>query len=152
MKLSNNEINCLKILFSKIDLKSYPELLHLKDKLSSKITVDLYIDGSADLKTKTAGIGGVIFIDNKESHSFSEYLHDSTNNCFFALANALYLPFPDNYFDALYSFGALGEFSSPQTFFKEVARVCKTGAKVVVGDENLPIWQRKTLFGKILSI
>ena len=80
MKLSNNEINSLKILFSRIDLKSYPELLHLKDKLIQKITVDLYIDGSADLKTKTAGIGGVIFIDNKESHSFSEYLHDSTNN------------------------------------------------------------------------
>ena len=80
MRLSNNEIKSLRVLLSKIDLKSYPELLALKERLSSKIVVDLYIDGSADLKTKTAGIGGVIYIENKESFSFSEYLHDSTNN------------------------------------------------------------------------
>ena len=80
MRLSNNEIKSLRVLLSKIDLKPYPELLALKERLSSKIVVDLYIDGSADLKTKTAGIGGVIYIDDKESLSFSEYLHDSTNN------------------------------------------------------------------------
>ena len=78
-------------------------------------------------------------------------LENSSSNCFFGLANALHLPFPTNYFDALYSFGGLGEFSNPSKFFQEAIRVCKPGAKVVVGDENLPTWQRKTLFGKILA-
>ena len=37
----------------------------------------------------------------------------SGNPCIssFVLANALYLPYPDGYFDGVYSFGALGEFS-----------------------------------------
>jgi ubiquinone/menaquinone biosynthesis C-methylase UbiE len=67
------------------------------------------------------------------------------------MSNAMNLPCPDNYFDAVYSFGALGEFSDPSKFFSEVVRVCKPGARVVVGDENLPIWQRNTNFGEILS-
>ncbi|MCU7835987.1 MAG: methyltransferase domain-containing protein [gamma proteobacterium symbiont of Taylorina sp.] len=77
-------------------------------------------------------------------------LENSKNNINYCLSNAIHLPYPDNYFDALYSFGAVGEFSDIKQFFKEVVRVCKTGAKVVVGDENLPVWQRNTLFGKIL--
>lgn len=80
-----------------------------------------------------------------------EKLNKSNSKTYFCLCNALYLPFPDNYFDAFYSFGALGEFSDKKQFFKEIIRVCKKGAKVVVGDENLPVWQRDTLFGKILS-
>ena len=72
-------------------------------------------------------------------------------NVNFCVSNALHIPSPDNFFDAVYSFGALGEFSDPNKFFSEVVRVSKKGAKVVVGDENLPIWQRDTLFGKILS-
>jgi ubiquinone/menaquinone biosynthesis C-methylase UbiE len=77
--------------------------------------------------------------------------HKITAEINFALVNAMYIPLPDNYFDAVYSFGALGEFSDKTQFFKEVVRVCKPGAKVVVGDENLPIWQRETEFGRILS-
>jgi len=44
-------------------------------------TFSLYVDGSADLNTKTAGIGGVFYNDdNEEIYSFSEYLDDATNN------------------------------------------------------------------------
>ena len=44
-------------------------------------TFSLYVDGSADLNTKTAGIGGVFYNDNNEEvYSFSEYLDDATNN------------------------------------------------------------------------
>ena len=78
-------------------------------------------------------------------------LEDSNVKTYYSLSNAMYLPYPDNYFDAFYSFGAVGEFSDIKQFFKEVVRVCKKGAKVVVGDENLPIWQRDSMFGKILS-
>ena len=42
--------------------------------------ISLYIDGAADLHSKTAGIGGVITKDGEEVFSFSEYLHDATNN------------------------------------------------------------------------
>ncbi|WP_191092592.1 class I SAM-dependent methyltransferase [Francisella sp. SYW-9] len=78
-------------------------------------------------------------------------LKKSNSRVYYCRSNAMYLPYPDNYFDAFYSFGAVGEFSDKKKFFEEVIRVCKTGAKVVVGDESLPVWQRNTLFGKILS-
>lgn len=80
-----------------------------------------------------------------------EKLKSKPNFSSACLANAQYLPYPDNYFDAFYSFGAVGEFSDIKRFFAEVVRVCKPGAKVVVGDENLPVWQRETEFGKILA-
>ena len=44
-------------------------------------TYSLYVDGAADLHTKTAGIGGVFFNNkNEEVYSFSQYLDDATNN------------------------------------------------------------------------
>ena len=43
--------------------------------------VSLFIDGAADLNTKTVGIGGVFLGENNEELSrFSEYLDDATNN------------------------------------------------------------------------
>lgn len=68
----------------------------------------------------------------------------------YCVASALYLPFPDNYFDATYSFGALGEFSDIKKGLAEMVRVTKTGGKVVVGDESIPLWLRETDFAKIL--
>lgn len=70
---------------------------------------------------------------------------------YFSLANAMKIPLADNSVDCLYSFGAVGEFSDIKTFFKECVRVVKTGGRVVVGDENLPVWLRNSEFGKILS-
>jgi SAM-dependent methyltransferase len=61
------------------------------------------------------------------------------------------LPFPDNYFNAVYSFGGLGEFSNITKSLKEMARVTKVGGKIVVGDESIPPWLRDTEFAKILS-
>jgi SAM-dependent methyltransferase len=69
----------------------------------------------------------------------------------FCLSNACYLPYPDKYFDAVYSFGGLGEFSDIARSLAEMARVSKVGAKVVVGDESIPPWLRKTEFAGILS-
>jgi ubiquinone/menaquinone biosynthesis C-methylase UbiE len=80
-----------------------------------------------------------------------EKLIGSDANVAYSVGNACYLPYPDNYFDAIYQFGGVGEFSDISRFFKECVRVAKPGAKVVAGDENLPVWQRKSLFGKILS-
>ncbi len=68
----------------------------------------------------------------------------------FCLSNAHYLPYPDNYFDAVYSFGAMGEFSDKKKVFKEIVRVIKPNGKVVIGDESIPIWLRNTQYYNIL--
>jgi ubiquinone/menaquinone biosynthesis C-methylase UbiE len=69
----------------------------------------------------------------------------------YGVSNACYLPYPDNYFDAVYSFGGLGEFSDIKRSLAEMVRVSKVGAKVVVGDESIPPWLRETEFAAILT-
>jgi ubiquinone/menaquinone biosynthesis C-methylase UbiE len=78
-------------------------------------------------------------------------LADVTVPTTYCVSNASYLPFPDGYFDAIYSFGGLGEFSDIRRSLAEMVRVSKVGAKVVVGDESIPPWLRDTEFAKILS-
>ena len=68
----------------------------------------------------------------------------------FLLANASYLPFPDEHFDAVFHFGGLNTFSERKRAFDEMTRVSRQGAKVVVGDEGVSPWLRGKLFGKIL--
>jgi ubiquinone/menaquinone biosynthesis C-methylase UbiE len=69
----------------------------------------------------------------------------------FCISNAAFLPFPDKYFDATYSFGGLGEFPNIKNCLAEMVRVTKVGGKIVVGDESIPLWLRHTYFCKILS-
>jgi ubiquinone/menaquinone biosynthesis C-methylase UbiE/uncharacterized protein YbaR (Trm112 family) len=69
----------------------------------------------------------------------------------YCVSNACYLPYPDNYFDALYSFGGLGEFSDIKRSLAEMVRVCRVGGKIVVGDESIPPWLRQTEFAGILA-
>jgi ubiquinone/menaquinone biosynthesis C-methylase UbiE len=69
----------------------------------------------------------------------------------FCISNAAYLPFPDNYFDATYSFGGLGEFPDIKKSLAEMVRVTKVGGKIVVGDESMPPWLRNTYFCKVLA-
>jgi len=68
----------------------------------------------------------------------------------FCLSNACYLPYPDRYFDAIYSFGGIGEFSDIRRSLAEMVRVSKIGAKIVFGDESMPPWLRDTEFAKLL--
>jgi ubiquinone/menaquinone biosynthesis C-methylase UbiE len=68
-----------------------------------------------------------------------------------AVANASYLPFPDDTFDAVFQFGGVGEFGDIGRFFREVVRVTRPGGRVVVGDESMPVWLRKTEFAKVLT-
>lgn len=69
----------------------------------------------------------------------------------FALANAMHLPYRDDSFDAVYSFGALGEFSDQARALAEMVRVTRVGGKVVVGDESVPTWLRDTDYYRILK-
>jgi ubiquinone/menaquinone biosynthesis C-methylase UbiE len=68
----------------------------------------------------------------------------------YCVSNASYLPYPDKYFDAVYSFGGLGEFSDIKRALAEMVRVSRIGARIVVGDESMPPWLRETEFSKIL--
>jgi ubiquinone/menaquinone biosynthesis C-methylase UbiE/uncharacterized protein YbaR (Trm112 family) len=68
----------------------------------------------------------------------------------YSVSNACYLPYPDSHFDAVYSFGGLGEFSDIKRSLAEMVRVSKPGARIVVGDESMPPWLRETEFAKIL--
>lgn len=68
----------------------------------------------------------------------------------FSLANGYYLPFNDNYFDRVFHFGGLNTFGDQKRTFDEIIRVCKPGARVVIGDESMPAWLRDTDFGKVL--
>lgn len=70
----------------------------------------------------------------------------------FSLANASSLPFPDRCFDAVFQFGGVGEFGDIAGFFREVVRVTRVGGRVVVGDESMPPWLRKTTFAKTLTL
>ena len=52
----------------------------LKENKTENITPKLFVDGAADLHSKTAGIGGVVYINDLEVAKFSEPLFDKTNN------------------------------------------------------------------------
>jgi len=80
MKLTKIEIDALKEVLSKIDNFNSKVLQKLYKRLYNDLKITMFIDGAADLNSKTAGIGGVIYKDNDELFTFSEYLHDSTNN------------------------------------------------------------------------
>lgn len=68
----------------------------------------------------------------------------------YSLSNAAHLPYHDGYFDAVYSFGAIGEFTDIKQCLLEMVRVSKVGAKIVIGDESIPPWLMDTEFAKIL--
>ena len=80
MRLNQNELKALKTLLSNPKNRIDESLDNLYNKMISNNEISLYIDGAADLHSKTAGIGGVIIKDGEEVFSFSEYLHDATNN------------------------------------------------------------------------
>jgi ubiquinone/menaquinone biosynthesis C-methylase UbiE len=58
----------------------------------------------------------------------------------FFIANAAYLPFEDETFDALFHFGGINTFGEIEQAFKEMTRVVKKGGKVVIGDEAVAPW------------
>ena len=81
MKLSKDEISSLIALISEGDNINKYSLSTVLDKLKSNTnTYTMYVDGAADLHSKTAGIGGIIYKGSEELITFSEYLDDSTNN------------------------------------------------------------------------
>jgi ubiquinone/menaquinone biosynthesis C-methylase UbiE/uncharacterized protein YbaR (Trm112 family) len=64
------------------------------------------------------------------------------------LGEAEDLPFPDRQFDAVLSIGGFNHFNDPEAALREMARVAKAGAPVVVSDE-LPDLTERMLGHKI---
>ncbi len=52
----------------------------IKDNKSEQSKIELFVDGAADLHSKTAGIGGVIYSNGSEISTFSDPLFEKTNN------------------------------------------------------------------------
>ncbi|MFN8356505.1 MAG: class I SAM-dependent methyltransferase [Spirosomataceae bacterium] len=69
-------------------------------------------------------------------------LHANEVDIHFFIANASYLPFADETFDAVFHFGGINTFSEVEKAFFEMTRVTKKGGKVVVGDESVANWLR----------
>ncbi len=68
----------------------------------------------------------------------------------YSLGNGCYLPYADRQFDRVFHFGGINTFGDIRRCFAEMVRIAKPGARIVVGDENMPVWLRQTSFGKIL--
>jgi ubiquinone/menaquinone biosynthesis C-methylase UbiE len=66
------------------------------------------------------------------------------------VSTARLLPFPDDFFDAVFHFGGFNNFSQPKKTLKEMTRIVKQGGRVVFGDEALPPWLEGTEFGEII--
>ena len=85
LKLSKSELSeLIKLLQSKdiVSMKNIDiEVLHnLGVRLDNTNSVKVFVDGAADLHTKTAGIGGVFYRNGDELYSFSEFIGSATNN------------------------------------------------------------------------
>lgn len=63
-------------------------------------------------------------------------------------ADACRLPFADNTFDAVFHFGGINMFGDVPRALREMVRVAKPGAPVVVGDEGLSENRRRTFLGR----
>jgi ubiquinone/menaquinone biosynthesis C-methylase UbiE len=77
-------------------------------------------------------------------------LADAAPETALSVGSAGSLPFADATFDALFSFGGLNVFPDVAHCLREMVRVCKPGARVVVGDESLGPWLHESEYGRIL--
>ena len=85
LKLSKAELSEIKKVLNSKVLKSINnidiDILHnINNRLEDSESVKLFVDGAADLHTKTAGIGGVFYRNGDELFSFSEFIGSATNN------------------------------------------------------------------------
>ena len=81
VNFNQKEIESLQKLLSRDENINNPELRSIYNKITIKNDhFTMFVDGAADLHSKTSGIGGVVYKDEEEVLTFSEYLDDATNN------------------------------------------------------------------------
>lgn len=69
----------------------------------------------------------------------------------YSVSNATALPFADGTFDAVFHFGGFNQFGDLKHAAAELARVAKTGGRVVFGDEAVAPWLKGTEFDAIVT-
>ncbi len=81
-----------------------------------------------------------------------EKMKDTNIPFLISQGDACHLPYADNTFDAVYSFGGVGMnvYADNKEILAEIIRVAKPNGKVVIGGLSLAPWLRKTTFGNIL--
>lgn len=74
-----------------------------------------------------------------------------TNKCSiqFSICDACSLPFPENFFDAVFHFGGINLFDDIQHSINEMFRVVRNKGKIGFGDESVAPWLRSMDYGKI---
>ncbi|XOV79175.1 MAG: class I SAM-dependent methyltransferase [Aestuariibacter sp.] len=85
------------------------------------------------------------------SHSMVDYSAASTamDSVLFTVSDVHDLPYQSNYFDAVFHFGGINQFSDIKVALQEMTRVCKVGGRIVVGDEGVAEHLKSHEFGKI---
>jgi len=73
-----------------------------------------------------------------------------SKNLRFSICDACFLPFEDNYFDAVFHFGGINFFSDIPLAIKEMVRVVRPQGKVGFGDESVGPWLRDLDYGKMV--
>jgi ubiquinone/menaquinone biosynthesis C-methylase UbiE len=82
-----------------------------------------------------------------------EYDRDMHFKCAleYSVSNATFLPFPDNFFDAVFHFGGFNQFGDLRKGAAELTRVVKVGGRVLIGDEAVAPWLKGTEFEGIVT-
>jgi ubiquinone/menaquinone biosynthesis C-methylase UbiE len=105
------------------------------------------------------GAGGKLFLQDlspKMVHTCIKKMMEYDSRMHFqctlhySISNATYLPFPQDFFDAVFHFGGCNQFSDLKRASAEFARVVKPGGMVLYGDESVAPWLRGTEFERIV--
>ncbi len=99
-------------------------------------------------KQKTGGVFG-IDLTSQQLKRASRNLKTAKTRLSLCRGDAEHLPFREQTFDSVVSVGALEYFADPKRVLKEMARVLKTGGRVVVGAPE-DSWFKKTYLNRIL--
>jgi ubiquinone/menaquinone biosynthesis C-methylase UbiE len=69
----------------------------------------------------------------------------------YSVSNATALPFPDDFFDAVFHFGGFNQFGDLRKGAAELTRVTKRGGRILIGDEAVAPWLKGTEFDAIVT-
>jgi ubiquinone/menaquinone biosynthesis C-methylase UbiE len=69
----------------------------------------------------------------------------------YSVSNATALPFPDDFFDAVFHFGGFNQFGDLRKGAAELARVAKPGGHILFGDEAVAPWLKDSEFAAIVT-
>ena len=98
------------------------------------------------------GAGGLVYgIDiSMNMLRYAARVYGGLDNVILIRANASHLPFKDECFDAVIHVGGINTFEEKGLAIKEMFRVVKHNAKVVIVDEGLDPRLRRSILGRLL--